>query len=194
MQNRHTIRQHIRQHRLLLSEVIQKSHAEKALSQIIDKPLFLQSQNIAFYIANEGEINPLPLIYHAISLKKNCYLPILHPTLPHQLLFMPYQPEMHLKKNRYGILEPPFVSEKIVFPWCLELVFTPLVAFDNKGNRLGAGCGYYDKTFAFLKDQCSRTTKLLGMAHELQYLNQIESKEWDVALDGIVTEERFTLF
>lgn len=194
MQNRHTIRQYVRQQRLLLSDSLQESHAEKALEEIKDHSIFIHSQHIAFYFATQGEMNPLPLINKAISLGKNCYLPIMHPTLPNQLLFMPYQHKELLKKNRYGILEPHFDSEKIVFPWCLDLVFTPLVAFDDSGNRLGAGKGYYDRTFAFLSYQQQRKTRLIGMAHELQHQNRLEPKPWDVPLDGILTEKRFVLF
>ena len=81
----------------------------------------------------------------------------------------------------------------------LDLVITPLVAFDANCHRIGVGGGYYDRTFAFLSslrgqvDSVSATvrpTKLIGFAMELQRVESIELNPWDVVLDTIVTEEK----
>lgn len=194
MQNRCKIRQNIRQQRLLLTASQQEMHAKKALEHIENHPFFIQSQHMAFYVANQGEIDPEPLMKKALSLGKNCYLPILHPTLQNQLLFMPYHDNEKMIKNRYGILEPPFVSDNIIFPWCIDIIFTPLIAYDDKGNRLGAGKGYYDRTFAFLMDQQRKSSKLIGMAHELQHVSSIKPEPWDIPLSAVLTENNFILF
>ncbi len=74
----------------------------------------------------------------------------------------------------------------------MDLVLIPLVGFDADGNRLGMGAGFYDRTFAFLQ-QNKRPTKpyLLGIAYEIQKIDQIIAETWDVRLDGIVTEKNF---
>ena len=42
--------------------------------------------------------------------------------------------------NKYGIPEPE--KSFLVYP---DILLVPLVAFDNKLNRLGYGGGYYDR-------------------------------------------------
>jgi 5-formyltetrahydrofolate cyclo-ligase len=45
------------------------------------------------------------------------------------------------------------------------------------------GAGYYDRTFANIKN-----TKLLGVAYQFQRIDFINPEPWDVALDAVVTE------
>ena len=73
----------------------------------------------------------------------------------------------------------------------LDLVLVPLVAFDDRGNRLGMGGGYYDQTFAFLSQrQHYRRPTLLGVAYEFQRLVALPVQAWDIPLDGVATEKR----
>ena len=51
-----------------------------------------------------------------------------------------------LKINKYGIPEPN--SKIIIYP---DILFVPLVGFDNKLNRLGYGGGYYDRYISKLQ-------------------------------------------
>ena len=74
-------------------------------------------------------------------------------------------------------------------PWALDLVITPLVAFDAEGNRMGMGGGYYDRSFAWRKRRrIWRGPMLVGYAYELQKLNSIRASDWDVPMDAVVTE------
>ena len=193
MQNRATIRQELRHKRRSLSADLQQQHAIDAMKHFIKHPLFTQANHIAFYLATDGELSPEPLLQHAASLQKECYLPIMHPTKEHEILFMPYQPGDVLIHNCFNILEPP-LTDDVIMPWELDLVLTPLVAFDEDGNRLGVGAGCYDRSFAFLKQKIKKTIHLIGMAHELQNQPQLEPAPWDIPLNGILTESTLRLF
>lgn len=46
-------------------------------------------------------------------------------------------------KNRFNILEP--VDGDIIPPVSIDMVFVPLLAFDEKGYRVGYGKGFYDR-------------------------------------------------
>ena len=70
-------------------------------------------------------------------------------------------------------------------------MFIPLVAFDPKCNRIGMGCGYYDKTLAFKKGgEFKNKTLLVGLAYEFQKIDSIEKNAWDIPMDAIITEDK----
>jgi 5-formyltetrahydrofolate cyclo-ligase len=63
-----------------------------------------------------------------------------------------------LKPSNYGIPEPEDGIE--LPPDLMDIVFVPLLAYDNKGNRLGYGKGFYDK---FLT-QCAPSCMFIGLS------------------------------
>jgi len=189
------LRQRMRRTRQALS-ASQQQEASVALGHVLaDFPLFKNSRHIAFYLANGGEINPHPLVEAAWKMEISCYLPVLARNGDNQLNFARYSQQSILENNRYGIPEPEYSPENLQPPQALDLVFVPLVAVDTEGNRLGMGKGYYDRTFAFLKQQPQpQKPMLIGLAHGFQLMDQIKPSEWDVPLQGIATERELTLF
>lgn len=181
---RKTLRNY-RQQRSQAEWVQASTHCCAKLSTI---PLWEKSQHIAFYLSHEGEINPEPALLAAHESGKTCYLPILHPQEKNRLLFSRYEPGDELITNRFGILEPPFMSNKIFLTWKLDLACIPLVAFNNKGTRLGMGLGYYDRTFAYMKKNPQLTPTLVGLAYDAQEQPSLISQSWDIPLDFIITE------
>ncbi len=96
--------------------------------------------------------------------------------------------------NQYGIPEPRPVE--LIDPRSLDLVLTPLVAFDDSGNRLGMGAGYYDRCFAFLGHRkfWFSPPKLVGVGYSVQHVEPITAAPWDIPLWGIITEKGFRGF
>ena len=77
----------------------------------------------------------------------------------------------------------------------LDLSFRSLVGFDVKGNGLGMGAGYYDRTFAFLLENGRPNQPyLLGLAYEWQLIDEFMPEAWDVPLDGVATDNGVTPF
>ena len=130
--------------------------------------LFQKSQRIAFYLAHDGEVDIKNLLNEALRRKKACYLPALQTTKDGHLDFYSYYTENLLIKNRFGIAEPNFTQEKSITITTLDLMFLPLIAFDKKGNRLGRGAGYYDRTLASLQHYSTKNPLLIGIAYEFQ--------------------------
>ena len=65
------------------------------------------------------------------------------------------------------------------------------MGFDECGNRMGMGGGFYDRTFAFLNtDSKPKRPTLIGLAHECQKVDSLESESWDIPMDWIVTGKR----
>ncbi len=184
----------MRQQRRALSPQ-QREKASLALARRLGRqPLFLRSQHIAFYLPNDGEMDLSPLIQRAWAMGKQCYLPVLSPLYHNRLWFAPYRHDSDLVLNRFGIPEPAINWAGIRPVWTLDLLLTPLVAFDANGNRLGMGGGYYDRTLAYLaRRRHWRKPHLLGTAYAFQQVEHLPYKPWDVPLHGVVTESSLLL-
>lgn len=192
MEQRTRIRHELRNRRRHLSNQAQKAGATSACANIIEHPLLQHSQQIALYIANDGELDPEPLLKACHEKGHRCYLPRLDPNKEFGMLFLSYKPGDLLKTNRYGINEPLYDENKVCPPQALDIVLTPLVQFDLKGNRIGMGAGFYDRCFAFTKTQAHHTL-LLGLAYDFQKVDKIKPEPWDVSLDGIITDQNLYL-
>ena len=100
------------------------------------------------------------------------------------LVFRRWDPDGALIEGRWGIPVPPPESEEVV----PELILVPLLAFDGRGNRLGYGAGFYDRTLSLLRGRPGLGTLAVGVAYSAQQVESIPCDETDEKLDWIVTE------
>jgi len=188
------LRRQLRQARRALTPREQRAASERLLRQLAHHPLFRRSRHIAFYLANDGEIDPAPLLERAARAGKRIYLPVLHPLGHDRLLFLRHRPGDRLIPNRYGIPEPALRGGRRAPPWRLDLVCLPLVAFDARGNRLGMGGGFYDRTFARAPRARALRPRLVGLAHHFQQVASLPAEPWDIPLDAIATDATLLTF
>jgi 5-formyltetrahydrofolate cyclo-ligase len=161
---------------------VRADHAILAHLQCL--PEIKRAQRVAVFLSFDGEPSLAPLIEAARRHRKRLYVPVLRGMT---MTFAELEPSAALAANFFGILEPK-VGRKIDARK-LDLVLTPLVAFDDRGVRIGVGRGYYDRCFRFLRHRSHwRRPKLLGVAYELQRVPLLTASAWDVPLWGVVTE------
>jgi len=186
------LRQSIRQKRRTLDDDQAASCARSLARNACTLRAVTNSRHVAAYLAADGEIDPWPLMLNLWAAGKILYLPVLAPFTEGQLWFARYKPADRLVLNRYGIAEP--LVRELVKPWALDLILTPLVAFDAAGHRIGMGGGYYDRSLAFLRARRYwRKPRLLGLAYEFQKQPVITPNPWDIPLDGVVSEAHLYL-
>ncbi len=93
-----------------------------------------------------------------------------------------------IKKNSYNIPEPvdgiEILNDKV------EVVFIPLLAFDEQGNRVGYGKGFYDRFLA----NCKPETIKIGLSFFEAEGAITDVFESDVQLDYCVTPEQVYRF
>lgn len=187
---RKQLRKQLRVKRRALTPSQQQQAAQQVVKKLRAHPVFLRSKHISLYIADDGEIDMHYVIRAAEEMGKWCYLPILHPLKKNTLWFGRYCSGDALLANRFGLAEP--YSDVKIFPaWALDLVLMPLVGFDRKGNRLGMGGGFYDRTFSFKSKftERARCPVLMGVAHQCQEVTELQGESWDVVLDYIATDK-----
>jgi 5-formyltetrahydrofolate cyclo-ligase len=171
-----------------LSTAERKAADAAIVAHIKVLPAFRLAGRVALFFAFDGEPDLSPLI--RFDQRQLFFAPVL---VQGQMHFARLGPQMVLEPNFYGIPEPRPIE--LIDPRTLDLVLTPLVAFDARGNRIGVGAGYYDRCFAFLqRRRLWFKPKLVGTAYALQRIEPVDPNPWDVPLWGAVTENGFEGF
>lgn len=184
--SRPELRKLIRQRRNELTSDIHYQASQDLIRRFAALPEMHTCQHIALYLSTDGELDTQPLIEWLWSQGKSVYLPVLHPFSAGNLLFLHYDTDTAMTFNKYGILEPK-LNQTLVKPVReLDLICTPLVAFDSHGHRLGMGGGYYDRTLeSWFKT--GQGAMPIGLAHDCQHVEQLPTEAWDVPLPKILT-------
>lgn len=136
---------------------------------------------VALYHPIKDELDTEPL---ARALRERA-VPLALPAVEDRkapLTFRVFTPDGPLVKGRYGVLTPP-PDAPLVRP---GIVVVPLLAFTRKGERLGYGGGYYDRTLASLRAAGDVTA--IGYAYGAQEVDALPEGPLDQRLDWIVTE------
>jgi 5-formyltetrahydrofolate cyclo-ligase len=166
-------------------EPAQRVAAEHSIAARVQRlGAFRNAGRIAIYFAFDGEPRLDALLQAARAAGKELAAPVL---VGRDLGFARLPAAPVLAPNRLGIDEPD--AHDPIDPRSLDLVLLPLVAFDDRGVRLGVGGGYYDRCFQYLNARRAwYRPKLVGIGYEFQHLDLIEREPWDVPLWGAVTE------
>jgi 5-formyltetrahydrofolate cyclo-ligase len=195
MSDRNRQRRALRQQRRAMDPHERRSRSEQLCRRVWQQPLFRNSQTIAAYLAADGEVETTALIERAWQLGKRVYLPVLAPFSDNRLWFARYTPDSQLVLNRFGIAEPRAHYSRLLDRQALDMVLTPLVGFDRRGNRLGMGGGFYDRSFAYLlRRKHWHKPRLVGLAFDFQCLDRLPARAWDVPLNAVATESRWYRF
>jgi 5-formyltetrahydrofolate cyclo-ligase len=174
------------QRRRQLSPAERIAAAQGLRSSLEQLPEFLTDARVAGYWATGGELPLNIAIGGLIERGQHFYLPIIDSD--RRLRFVPWRSGEDVEPNRLGIPEP-VNQAATTLPHDLDLVLVPLLGFDRKGNRLGFGGGYYDRSFSFLQTvQRPAKPMLVGIGYAFQEVDQIETADWDISLDYIATE------
>ncbi|MDC3144526.1 5-formyltetrahydrofolate cyclo-ligase [Pelagibacteraceae bacterium] len=138
---------------------------------------------ISIFQAYNNEINTNDLIKLLISKNFSISLPCINDESD-EMLFREWNGTDQLISGKYGILEPN-QNNKIVYP---SVLFIPLLAFDENGNRLGYGGGYYDKYIEVHDTEKIHLLKI-GVGYSFQKIHEVPNNINDKKLNWILTEK-----
>lgn len=186
--NKSELRKSLRQRRAAIGRAERRRAGVSLTRNALRHGLLSRYQRIGIYLAHGAEISTLPLINRALMLKRACYLPMLSFGRGRMLWFNRLQAGQTWVANRFGI--PENTTTQQLHARQLDLLFMPLVGFDDSGNRIGMGGGFYDTALAYLRRrQVWRKPFLVGVAFECQRINgELPHDPWDVPLDAVLTE------
>ena len=156
----------------------------------VRQSFFQRATSVAIYLPTNDEVSCWPLIERGWRMKKRIFAPAVKKNSV--LQFCELRQNAELRRNRYQILEP--VDGQCIDSRNLDIVIMPLLAFDDSGNRLGMGGGYYDRAFSFTKTRRAYAKpKLVGFAFDCQRIAKIPASPWDIPLFQVFTESGKTI-
>jgi 5-formyltetrahydrofolate cyclo-ligase len=181
------LRARMRETRARLGAAQRIAAAEGVVQSLEQLPEFLVDRNVAGYWAIGGELPLHVAVAQLRARRQNYCVPVL---VGREMRFAPLVPQGELRTNRFGIPEPVCAETDLLAPAQLDLVLVPLTAFDRRGGRLGMGGGYYDRSFAFLRELPRPAQPVLvGIGYSFQEVSTLDACAHDVAMDYVVTED-----
>jgi 5-formyltetrahydrofolate cyclo-ligase len=97
-------------------------------------------------------------------------------------------PHTIFKINHWNISEP--IQAQTISPEQIDVVLVPLLAYDQKGNRIGYGKGFYDR---FLP-HCKPDIKKIGLSFFEPYTDCMTVEATDIPLNGCITPKQIHYF
>ena len=151
--------------------------SSKIADKIRNHTSYQQSDHIAFYYSYGSEVDTKAMIQQALLDHKHVYLPKVINKEEMEFYEIKSLDEI-IHRNALGILEP----EASVRAEKIEVMIIPGLCFDEKGDRLGYGGGYYDR---YLQD---KEIYKIGICFDEQLSDEaIEINKYDIQMDEVIT-------
>lgn len=171
-----------------LSDEIIENKSIQIANQTLQLPIWeLQNFHLFLSIVKQKEIDTEPLLHLLSGKDKNIIVSKSNFTTGQMQHFL-LTDNTRFQTNRFGIPEP---EDGIPFPENnLDVVFVPLLAYDQQGNRIGYGKGFYDRFLARCRPDCIK----IGLSLFEHEPHPIAAEAQDIRLDYTVTPERVYRF
>lgn len=147
-----------------------------AVSSLMKLPRIQQAKTIMLYHPLPDEVSTLPLLeqWHDKTLLLPRVIDDEHMELRR------YSGPADLQQGAFGIMEP--CGELFTDYQQIDVAIVPGMAFDDQGNRLGRGRGYYDR---FL----SRVPYIykIGLCFRFQLVDELPNSENDIRMDLVIS-------
>lgn len=160
---------------------------KEKLSDIIIKN-FLYDENlknsktIMSYISFKNEVETQNLHKYLLSLGKTILLPkIVNENI------IPIKISENFSKGDFGIIEP--VGDEFLEK--IDLIIVPGIVFNNLGDRIGFGKGFYDRFLS--KDKYKNSFKI-SLAYDFQLDNNFIGDIFDIKINKLITEKNILNF
>jgi 5-formyltetrahydrofolate cyclo-ligase len=182
------LRRQLQNSLLSISSRQRSEKSRKACRNLISIPQFQNASTVMTFLSLPHEVDTTESILHAWQLGKTVTVPKVSWQQRHMIAVQIHSLETGISTESSGLQNPtsgvPIAFEEI------DLVVTPGLGFDRKGNRLGRGGSYYDRFFANTELKASRC----GFGFTEQLLENIPVAEHDEPVDIIVTDEEIIYF
>lgn len=161
-------------------------YSEDIISQLTNSQVFKESKKIMIYLSFNNEVDTYKLMEYCLNNGKRVIVPY---CIKKERKMIPSEvknPDTELKLNSFGYREPDIESLREVKIEDIDLVIVPGVVFDEAGNRIGFGGGYYDRFLTRLKN----TTMTMAICYDYQIIDRVPVDKLDIPVKCIITNKR----
>ena len=162
--------------------------SRQASKNLIELTQFREAETVMMYLSLPYEIETSEVILHCWQSGKTVTVPKISWEQRHMIPVKINSLETGFSTGASGLRNP--ISGLPVPFGDIDLVVTPALGFDKKGNRLGRGGSYYDRFFANAELKADRC----GFAFAEQLLDSIPVTEHDEPVEILVTDEEIMYF
>ena len=175
------LRQHIRDRLGQISLAVRMVESLELCARL--EPQLQSAHTILFFAPLPDELDVWPLLEKLLPAKKICALPAFDAAAQLYSSRRVKNLETDIFTGKFDISEPLPTCEEIPLNQ-FDLVLVPGMAFDQSGNRLGRGRGFYDRILAAASGiKC-------GVAYDFQLLGKIPVEPHDARVNFIFTPNR----
>ncbi|MEM1161487.1 MAG: 5-formyltetrahydrofolate cyclo-ligase [Pseudomonadota bacterium] len=155
--------------------------ANAARDHLLASRLHTGAKVVAAYVPIRTELDPTPLMGALHEAGHRVCVPVIQ-GMGQALRFHEWWPSVEMQEGPFGARVPVDTDELLP-----DLILAPLVAWDDRGGRLGYGGGFYDRTLEKLR--ALRRIRAYGFAFAAQQIEEVPLEPTDQLLDGCVTEK-----
>ena len=178
METKKEIRSLIKKLRKQMSPQEWQEKTRMITEKVISSNSFLEATDLFCYVDFNNEVGTEGIMREAWKLGKNVWVP---KVFGDKMEFFRIDSLNNLEKGNFGVLEPSEYTEKADIKDALVIV--PGVAFDKSCNRIGYGKGFYDKYLS-----AHPTLDTIGIAFDIQVIEELPTEENDKRLNAVITE------
>jgi 5-formyltetrahydrofolate cyclo-ligase len=159
------------------------SASEKVKKRLLAQPLVEMSRTVCVYASTGKEIRTGELMEELLAAGKKVCVPDWEGwrSGSGMRLIRINQVAELLTEGRI-VPQPGTIEGRIVLTEEVDLFLVPGLAFDERGNRLGMGGGYFDR----LLSGASPKASLIGLAHDFQVLPEIPREAHDIPMTAVI--------
>jgi 5-formyltetrahydrofolate cyclo-ligase len=197
-ERKQSLRKEIRARMKALSREDIIAESSKVWDRVFELPEYKTARSVGIFLSMPaGEIDTEAVIQDAVQTGKDVYVPqvgknfeqadmemlkVVDPKTTDGTLFHHAWP-----RNKWGVPEPPPDMQVVMAkPGDLDLIVVPGLGFDNEGNRLGQGKGYYDRFIARMAHGCDKPPYLVAVGLDCQLIESIPFGDHDRPMDKIL--------
>ena len=182
------LRSKLRSNLLAIHPEQRERKSRLACKRLVATPQFQAASTVMLFLSMPHEVDTFDAILAAWQADKIVAVPKVSKEQSHMIAVQINSLEKDISTGASGLRNPtsgaPVPLDEI------DLVVTPGLGFDRKGNRLGRGGGYYDKFFAHEQVRACKC----GFAFAEQVIDSMPITDRDQPIDMLVTDAEIMHF
>lgn len=185
MIDKYTLRKQNRDKRDQLSREEVQVKWSVILDRLLRLPDYMMAEDLFTYVSFGNEVDTIELITSALLSGKRVYVP---KVIDKKCMeFYQINSIGELSPGTLGILEPEPGIIGQMEKERKQIMIVPGLVFDEMGNRIGYGGGYYDRYFI---NHPNKNLNRVALAYDFQVVDVLQTEQFDIPVHRIVTEKR----